>query len=79
MTDRRSIERTKLSKGALLFFTGKVGVRSCGITDITNKGACIRTQQLATVLLNFELTFDNFRTGRLVWRDGDFLGAAFES
>jgi hypothetical protein len=82
MTDRRSIERTKIAKGALLFFTGQAGVRSCGIVDITNVGACIRTQELAVVPLNFELSFDNFRTGRkcrLVWRDGDFLGVAFDS
>jgi hypothetical protein len=30
----------------------------------------------------FGISFDNFRTTRrcrLIWRDGDFVGAAFES
>jgi hypothetical protein len=80
MKERRSIGRTRVAKGALLFFSGQVGVRSCGVTDITNRGAGIRTRDLAVLPLNFDLSFDNFRTirrCRLVWRDGDFLGAAF--
>jgi hypothetical protein len=80
--ERRSIGRTKIAEGALLFFTGQIGVRSCGVTDITSVGAGIRTQDLPTLPLNFELSFDNFRTVRkcrLIWRDGDFVGAAFES
>jgi hypothetical protein len=75
--DRRSIGRTKIAKGALLFFSGQTGVRSCCVTDITNAG--IRAQGIAVLPLNFELSFDHFRTirqGRL--RDGDFVGAAFE-
>jgi hypothetical protein len=82
LTERRSIKRTKFAKGALLFFIGQTVVRSCGITGITNVGACIRTQELAVVPLSFELSFENFRTGRkcrFVWRDGDFLGVAFDS
>ncbi len=57
-------------------------MRSCGVTDITNAGAGIRTQGLAVLPLNFELSFDNFRTirkCRLIWRDGNFLGVAFEN
>jgi hypothetical protein len=82
MIDRRSIGRTRIAKGALLFFGGQTGVRSCGVTDITNAGAGIRTQDLAVLPLNFELSFDNFRTinkCRLIWRDGNFLGVAFEN
>jgi len=80
MNERRSIGRTRIAKGAFLFFSRQAGVLSCGVTDITNRGAGIRTQDLAMLPLNFELSFDNFRTSRrcrLVWRDGDFLGAAF--
>jgi hypothetical protein len=80
--ERRSIGRAKIAKSALLFFVGRIGVRSCGVTDITNVGAGIRTQDLPALPLNFELSFDNFRTVRecrLIWRDGDFVGAAFES
>jgi len=82
MDERRSIGRTRIAKGALLFFCGQTGVRSCGVTDITNRGAGISTRDLAVLPLNFELSFDNFRTTRhcrLVWREGDTLGATFES
>jgi hypothetical protein len=82
MDERRSIGRTKIAKGALLFFSGQPGVRSCGVTDITNLGAGIRTQGLAVLPLNFELSFDNFHTVRkcrLIWRAGEALGVMFEN
>jgi hypothetical protein len=75
--DRRTIGRTKIA--TLLFFSGQAGVRSCCVTDITNVGAGIRAQGIAVLPLNFELSFDHFRTirkCRLRWRDGDFVGAA---
>jgi hypothetical protein len=81
MNDRRSIGRTRAAKGALLFFRGQTGVRSCGVTDITNAGAGLRTQDMAILPLDFELSSDNFRTRRkcrLIWRDGDFFGVAFK-
>jgi hypothetical protein len=80
--ERRSIGRTKIAKGALLFFVGQTGAHSCGVIDITNVGAGIRTQDLPALPLNFELSFDNFRTirkCRLIWRNGDLVGVAFES
>ena len=80
LNDRRSVERTKIFKGALIFFSGQIGVRACGVTDITNIGAGIRTQDLVALPLNFELSFDKFHTickCRLIWRDGDFVGVAF--
>jgi hypothetical protein len=82
MNDRRSIERTKDYKGALISFRGQIGVRSCGVMDITATGACLRTQNLAVMPIGFELSFDNFQTVRrcrLIWRDGDFVGVVFES
>ena len=57
-------------------------MRSCGVTDITDAGAGIRIYDLPFLPLNFELSFDNFRTirtCRLIWRDGDFLGVMFEN
>jgi chorismate-pyruvate lyase len=80
--ERRSIGRTRIIKGVLLFFSGQPGVHACTITNITNAGAGIRTQALAALPLNFELSFDNFRTARkcrLIWRDGDFFGVAFDN
>jgi len=79
--ERRNIGRTKIAKSALLFFTGQIGVRSCSVKDITNGGGGLRIQGLPALPLNFELTFDNFRTARkcrLIWRDEEFVGVAFE-
>jgi hypothetical protein len=81
-SDRRSIGRTKIVKGALLFFSEGAGVHSCTIHDVTNFGAGIHLQGLKVIPLEFALSFDNFRSVRkcrLAWRQGDFFGAAFES
>ena len=80
--ERRSIGRTKIDKGAWLFLSAQSGVRSCFVRDVTNVGAGIRTHDLPVLPLDFELSFDNFRTirkCRLIWRDGDFVGLAFEN
>jgi len=82
MNERRSIGRTKIVKDALLFFGEQSGVRSCAVTDITNAGACIHLRGLPVLPLNFELSFDKFRTSRkclLIWRDRYCAGVAFES
>jgi hypothetical protein len=82
MNERRSIGRTRITKGALLFLGMQVGVRSCTIRDVTNVGAGLRAQDIPILPLIFELSFDNFRTARhcrLIWRDGDFLGLAFQN
>jgi hypothetical protein len=82
MNDRRSIGRTKIGKDAFLFFGAQTGVHPCTVTDITNAGARILTQDLAAIPLNFELSFDKFRTSRncrLIWRDSDLVGVAFIS
>jgi hypothetical protein len=78
--ERRSIGR--IAKSALLFFGRQAGVWSYGVRDITNTGAGIRTHDMAVIPLTLELTFDHFRTirrCRLIWRDGDFLGIAFQN
>ena len=65
-----------------MFYAGRAGVESCTVRDVTNQGAGIRLHELQVVPVNFDLSFDNFRTirkSRLIWRDGDFVGAAFES
>jgi hypothetical protein len=80
--ERRSIGRTKIAKCALLFFSTQSSERTCFVKDVTNVGAGIRAQDLPALPLDFELSFDNFRTSRkcrLIWRDGDFIGLAFEN
>ncbi|UPJ51753.1 hypothetical protein IVB30_10625 [Bradyrhizobium sp. 200] len=79
--DRRSVGRTRNNAGALLFFKSQHGVRGCNVTDLTDRGAKIRTHDLPVLPTTFEITFDNFHTVRrcrLVWREGDFIGVAFE-
>jgi hypothetical protein len=81
-TDRRAVGRAGIEKGALLFFKGQTGARGCNVIDISNCGAKLRTHNLSVLPNIFELTFDNFSTirwCRLIWRNGDFLGVAFEN
>jgi hypothetical protein len=82
LIERRSIGRTAISRGALLFFSAQRGVFTCEVCDVTNVGAQIRLNGLNVLPSNFELSFDNFRTVRkcrLIWRRHDFIGIAFES
>ena len=81
-SDRRAIGRASIGKGALLFFKGQIGARGCNVVDISDYGAKLRTHNLSVLPNTFELTFDNFvtiRWCRLIWRNGDFLGVAFEN
>jgi hypothetical protein len=80
--DRRAVGRAGIEKGALLFFKGQTGARGCNVIDISDCGAKLRTHNLSVLPDTFELTFDNFSTirwCRLIWRNGDFLGVAFEN
>jgi hypothetical protein len=80
--ERRAIGRTTINRHALLFFAGHTGVYGCCVRDTTNQGAGIRLNGLNVVPLDFDISFDNFRTirrCRLIWRDGDFIGVALMS
>ena len=81
-SDRRSVGQTKIAKGALLFFGESSGVYACTVHDVTNSGAGIQSQGLKVIPLEFALSFDNFRSARmcrLVWRQGNFFGAALKA
>jgi hypothetical protein len=80
--DRRSVTRTTISKDALLFFDAQRGVLTCRVQDVTNSGAGIELHSLNLLPLDFELSFDNFHTireCRVIWRQGDFVGVAFQN
>jgi hypothetical protein len=80
--ERRSKGRTAINRDALMFFAGHADVHSCTVRDVTNDGAGIRLSGLNILPSEFGISFDRFRTMRLcrlVWRDGDFVGATFES
>lgn len=77
--ERRSVGRTLINRN-LAFFTGQAGF--CSVRDATRSGAGIRLNGLHIIPLDFDLSFDNFRTirkCRLIWRNGDFVGIWFET
>jgi hypothetical protein len=60
----------------LLLFAGQTGAFSCCVRDVTNQGAGIRLEGLNVLLVDFDLSFDNFRTTRgfrVIWREGDLI------
>lgn len=80
--ERRSITRTTISKDARLFFDPQRGILACRVQDVTNAGAGIELHTLNLLPPNFELSFDNFHTVRecrVIWRQGDFIGVAFQN
>lgn len=80
--ERRSMTRTMIAKDARLFFDEQRGVLTCRVQDVTNSGAGIELHNLNLLPLSFELSFDNFHTVRacrVVWRQGDFVGVAFQN
>ena len=82
LLERRSKKRTTINHGALLFFAGRAGVYSCCIRNVTNDGAGIRLNGHTIMPSAFDMSLDNFRSTRrcrLIWRDADLVGAAFET
>lgn len=80
--ERRAKGRTTINHGAAVFFEAETGIYSCRVCNVTNDGASIRLSGLDLVPPFFDISFDNFRTTRqcrLIWREGDLVGVAFES
>jgi hypothetical protein len=80
--ERRAVGRTTINRDVLMFFTGQDRVHECCVRNVTNRGASLRLNGVNIVPSEFGISFDKFRTMRrcrLIWRDGDFVGAAFES
>jgi hypothetical protein len=78
--ERRAVTRTTINRDVLMFFNGNIHV--CCVRNVTNHGAGLRLNGLNIVPSEFGISFDNFHTMRccrLIWRDGDFVGVAFES
>ena len=67
-------------KGAKIVFNRRASVIDCVVRNLTNSGACIHTQDAATMPNQFELCFGDLRTFRrcaVIWRTPDKLGVAF--
>jgi hypothetical protein len=80
--ERRAITRTLINRDISIHFAGCNGVYACRVRDVTNRGAGIFLNGLSVLPFEFDISFDNCRTMckcRLTLRDGDFVGAAFES
>jgi hypothetical protein len=80
--ERRAVGRTTINRDVLMYFSGQDGVHASCVRDVTNHGAGLRLNGLNILPSEFGISFDNFRTMRrcrLIWRDGDFVGASFES
>lgn len=80
--DRREFVRTMVYRSALLSIPGQITAQPCSMRDFTVKGVSIRLSGITLLPLEFQISFDEFRTCeacRLVWRDGDFAGLLFES
>jgi hypothetical protein len=80
--ERRAVGRTTINRDVLMFFDGQDRVHTCSVRDVTNLGAGIRLNGLNILSSEFYISFDAFRTARrcrLIWREGDFIGAAFEN
>jgi hypothetical protein len=81
--ERRARVRTTINRDALVFFQGQNKVHLCCVRDVTNDGTGLRLNAGFSILpVEFGISFDEFRTMRmcrLIWREGDFVGATFES
>ncbi|SRR5579871_6637380 len=79
--ERRAVERTwGAHRAALIIIPGIRGVHSCGIRDLSSKGAGLRIDDIALLPTDFKISFDGVRHTfccRLIWRHGDFVGIAF--
>ncbi len=79
---RRSIERQSVWRDVLLSIPGHVTSEPCLVRDLSNRGAGIQLNGLTILPTEFSLSFDEFRTThpcRLIWRQGDFIGVAFQN
>jgi hypothetical protein len=78
---RRAVGRTTINRDVLMYSLGQVGVHTCCVRDVTNHGAGLGLNGLNILPSEFDISFDTFRTMRrcrLIWRDGDFVGASFQ-
>lgn len=81
LPERRTSERTRVYRDALLPIPRLKHVQACGVRDLSKNGAGLRLNGLPLLPSDFNLTVDGFHTMldcRLVWRDGDFAGVKFQ-
>ncbi len=79
---RRSIERQSVRRDVFLSIPGHITSEPCLVRDLSDRGAGIQLNGLTILPIEFSLSFEEFRTTypcRLIWRQGDFIGVAFQN
>jgi hypothetical protein len=80
MAERRQTDRSKTTKGALMFFSQRPGVFTCTLRDITDLGIGLQLRDPDIIAPTFNLTMDNFDSVQLyevIWARGRYVGAIF--
>ena len=79
--ERRASDRTPCNRGALLHIAGLNHLFSLTVRDASDRGVGMRLHASLPLLpVEFMVSEDGFRTAqqcRLIWREGNFVGATF--
>lgn len=82
MAERRRVDRSKTTNGALIFADKQRGVRSCAVRDFSAAGVGLRLNDRDVIAPVFKMTLDNFgnvRTCLVIWSRGSYIGATFRA
>lgn len=79
--ERRTSERKPYNRGALLCINGLSSFFELTVRDVSDRGIGLRLHvNLPLLPIDFKVSDDGFRTDqscRLIWREGNFIGAEF--
>ena len=82
MERRKSLRKRPLVAKAFVYLDKRLPLIDCDVLNISDGGACIVTTSAYTLPAHFVLffTFDGSerRTCRVIWRNGNDIGVAFE-
>jgi len=79
--ERRTSERIKHNRGALLRIAGLRNLFELTVRDVSDRGVGVRLHiDLPLLPVDFDISDNGFRSAqhcRLIWREGSFVGAEF--
>jgi hypothetical protein len=81
MIEKRTTQRTRVLKGAVISFHELGTTIDCTVRDLSMTGACLRAASPAGIPNEFNLMLDRdtiTRHCRVAWRGADRIGVAFE-
>jgi hypothetical protein len=80
MTEKRTIRRNRVLKGAFISFGERAPRLECSVRNLSKKGAGLRVSTTFGLPQHFDLMFDGqYRRCQVQWRTDTAIGAAFES